>query len=113
MLYIDIIHGYNSKVFMKCAPRSEANTRQIAVTVPLSRKRQDLLMNAATAGSRFHATGGEYLNSDDYFISQERKQRSTKIEKLKTKKQDFEDKVHVMKRNKCIKMAICQRGGHL
>ena len=88
-----LMHGYDSKVFKKCAPRSEAMTRQIAVTVPLSRERQDLLMNAATAGSRFYATGGEYLNSDDYFISQERKQRSTKIKELKTKKQDFEDKV--------------------
>ena len=88
-----IMHGYDAGVFKKKAPRSEASTRQTAVTSPLSRERQDLLMDATTAGSRFHATGGEYLNSDDYFISQERKQRHTKIEELKTRKQDYQEKL--------------------
>ena len=87
------MHGYNSKVFKRSAPRSEANTRNIAFTVPLSRERQDLLMDAATAVSRFHVNGGKYLSSDDYVISQDRKQRHIKINELKTKKQDYEDKI--------------------
>jgi len=48
-------------------------------------------MNAVSAGSSFHETGVEYLNSDDYFIAQERKERSTKYEIIKAKKDKYED----------------------
>ena len=53
-------------------------------------ERQDLLMNASSAEIRFHATGGEFLNSDDYFISQERKQRHLRLQDVSNKK-----KVHI------------------
>ena len=42
------------------------------MTAPHSHERQDLLANASIIGSHFHATGGEFLNSDDFFIAEER-----------------------------------------
>lgn len=42
------------------------------VTELYSKERQDELLRASTAGKHFHATRGYILNSDDYFIGQER-----------------------------------------
>jgi len=39
-------------------------------------------MNASTAGKQFHTTGGNVINSDDYFISQERRIRLIKMKKM-------------------------------
>ena len=55
----------------------------IGVTAPQSRARQDLLAKASTAGSRFYASGGEMLNSDDFFIAHERKERSEEAQRMK------------------------------
>jgi hypothetical protein len=45
---------------------------KLAVTEPYSRERQDALTVSSSAGKHFHATGGEMLNTDDFFISQQR-----------------------------------------
>ena len=79
-------------IFRKCVPRLELSTMKTVATAPLSGERQDLLMDAVSDGFHFHATGGEHLESDDYFISQERKQRRIKYDVLKDKKQEHEDK---------------------
>jgi hypothetical protein len=81
-------HGCNTEPFRKDAPR--AKIAAVAVTVPHTKERQDLLMAAATAGRRFHATGGEQLNSDDWFIGQERKNRILESNKLEVCKQEWE-----------------------
>ena len=65
---LPFLHGLNGSVSWKTAPRLDQSKMKTAVTVPLSRERQYLLMNVVSAGSRFYATGGQYLNSDDYFI---------------------------------------------
>ena len=70
------LHGLNGKALCERAPRHLQSLSKTKVTVPQSRERQDLLINAATAGSRFQETGGEFLNSGDYFIVQERKKRN-------------------------------------
>jgi len=57
------IHGLNGSVFWKKAPRLDQLKMNTVVMAPLSRERQDLLMNAVSTGSRFHATSGEHLNS--------------------------------------------------
>jgi len=49
-------------------------------------------MDAISVELCYHATGVEYLNSDDYFISQERKQRCIYYDALKDKKEEHEDK---------------------
>jgi len=85
------MHGLNGSVFWKKAPRLDQLKMNTAVTVPLSREQQDLLMNTVLERSRFYATGGEHLNSDDNFIAQERKERRTKYEILKEKKDKYED----------------------
>ena len=77
-------NGYNGDALLTHAPKVEMSLIRTAVPTPLSRDRQDLLAKAATAGSRFHATGGEFLNSDDFFIAEERKNR-TEVEALKDK----------------------------
>ena len=60
----------------------------IRVTAPQSRQRQDLLAKASTAGSRFYATGGEMLNSDDFFIAEERKARKEEAKRMSDKKEE-------------------------
>ena len=82
-------HGLNGKVLRRSAPRNLISASKTKVTAPQSRERQDLLMHATTAGSRFHATGGEFLNSDDFFISQERKKRQSKVNELEQLKKNW------------------------
>ena len=72
------------------APRLDKSKINVAVTAPRSRVRQDLLAKATTVGSRFYATGGEMLNSDDFFIAQERKQCRAQVNELETKKEKFD-----------------------
>ena len=57
------------------------------MTAPHSSERKDLLAKASTVGSCFHATGGEFLNSDELFIAEERKKRNGELKILKTKKE--------------------------
>jgi len=64
------------------------------VTASQSHGRQDIVAKTATAGSRFYTTGGEMLNSDDYFIAEERKQRSIKVNELKIKKEKLKNRTH-------------------
>ena len=85
-------NGYNGDVLKIEAPTVDLSITKTAVTEPQSRERQDLLAKAATAGSRFHATGGEFLNSDDFFIAQERKTRTLKVKNLKAKKEEVDGK---------------------
>jgi len=78
--------------FRKRAPRLKLPATKTAVKTPLSHTCQDLLMDAISVELCYHATGVEYLNSDDYFISQERKQRCIYYDALKDKKEEHEDK---------------------
>ena len=82
-------HGFNGSALQISAPRRDKSKTSISVTAPHSRERQDLLTKASTAGRRFYATGGEMLNSDDFFIAEERKERTDLIKQLKTKKSDW------------------------
>ena len=61
------------------------------VTAPPSRERQDLIAKASTADSRFHATGGEFPNSDDFFIAEQSKQHNGELNILNTKKEQHEN----------------------
>ena len=85
------LHGLDGILFKICAPRLDKAKTNVGVTVPQSRARQDLLAKAATVCSRFYANGGEMINPDDYFIAEERKQRSIKVNELKIKKEEFEE----------------------
>ena len=86
-----IANGYGGKEFEKCAPRQHRSQKNIAVTAPLSRERQDVLAKASTASARFVATGGEPLNLDDWFIATERMSRVVTVKDLETKKTQFEE----------------------
>ena len=55
-------NGYNGSAFKKLAPRLDLCKIKTCVNDPYSRERQDLLAKASTAGRRFHATGGDFLN---------------------------------------------------
>ena len=58
------------------------------VTDPHEREGQYLLANASTIGNRFHATGDKFLNWDNFFITEERKQHNIELKILKTKKEE-------------------------
>ena len=70
------LNSYNRIALNKLAPRLDLCKIKTFVMAPHSRKRQQLLAKDSTVGIRFHATGGEFLNSDDLFVSEERKQRN-------------------------------------
>jgi hypothetical protein len=75
--------GCDGDQLRSSAPRVLAKA---AVTEPYSRERQDALEKASTAGKHFHTTGGEILNTDDYFISQERGEQQTQAGLLQKEK---------------------------
>ena len=64
------LNGYNGSALKKLAPRFDLCNIKTCVTAPNSRERQDLLAKYSTEGIRFHATGVEFLNSDDFFITE-------------------------------------------
>ena len=86
-----VANGYDGTVFSKCAPRQHRSQRNIAVTAPRSRERQDRLAKASTASGRFVTTGGEHLNSDDWFITTERTSRVAMVKDLEAKKKAYEE----------------------
>ena len=67
------LNGYNGSSLKKLAPILDLCKINTCVTVPHSRERQYLLAKASTSGIHFHTTGGEFLNSDNFFITEERK----------------------------------------
>lgn len=68
--------------------RLDAPTRQqfVAVTEPHSLHRLHALKEVKTAGQMFFATGGEHLNSDDFFQANELSRRDAKLKELTKKK---------------------------
>ena len=59
-------NSYNGSALNKLAPRLDLCKNNTCVTAHHSRKRQYLISKASTAGSRFRATDGKFLNSDDF-----------------------------------------------
>ena len=57
------------------------------VTRPQSAARIQAIASAKAAGQMFHATGGEHLNSDDYFKSRALIERTSTIKQIETDKQ--------------------------
>ena len=60
----------------------------IAVSLPHTRERQDLLSKCSTAGSRFRATHGDSLNCDDFFTSEQQELHRARIVILTTEKEN-------------------------
>ena len=58
----------------------------VAVTTQNIRERQDLVMKASTAGKHFVATGGDHINSDEFFISHARADQTDTICKREKEK---------------------------
>ena len=63
------LYGLDENVFKICAPKIDKSKTKVGVTVLQSRARQDFISKAAVSGSRFYTTGGEMINSDDFFIA--------------------------------------------
>jgi hypothetical protein len=79
----------NGDVFRRTAPIAPGK-KGYTVTEPYSRERQDALMNIAKAGPHFHATGGAALNTDDFFLARERKDRLAAADTLVAKKEAWQ-----------------------
>ena len=67
------LNAYNKIALKKLASRLDLCKMKTCETDPHSHERQDLLAKASTIGSCFHAAGGEFLKSNDFFIAEERK----------------------------------------
>ena len=89
------LNGYNGSSLKKLAPRLDPCKIKTCVTAPHSCERKHLLAKATTEGSRFHATGIKFLNSDDFFIVEDRNQSNGGMKILKTKKEQHKtQKIH-------------------
>ena len=75
----------NGNALHNSAPGCDTTKRKTVVSVAHSRVRQDRLMNTSTVGGRCQATGGGFLNSDEFLISQERKRRKQQVGELEKK----------------------------
>lgn len=75
--------GYDGKHLRKDAPK---RTTYVAVTVPQSKQRIQAIKRAKTAGQMFFATGGQHLNSDEFFRATELKERAAAIKAMEEKK---------------------------
>merc|ERR1712238_269926 len=80
-------YGHDGNQFLKKAPRLDPKQSAIAVSLPHTRERQDLLAKCSTAGSRWHVTHGDALNCDDFFISKQRELDRARIVVLTTEKE--------------------------
>ena len=67
------MNGYNVSALKKLASRLDLCKIKTFLTFLHPREKQDPLAKASIAGSRFHATNGKFLNSDDFFVAEERK----------------------------------------
>ena len=56
------------------------------MTARHSRERQDLEMNASNARKHFLATGGDHINSDEFFIAHARSEKTDTIRKREKEK---------------------------
>ena len=68
--------------------------KTFVVTRPQTKERLDAIIEAKGAGGMFHATGGEHLNSDDYFKSRTLIKRRIQIADMEKLKKEIEDQVH-------------------
>jgi len=72
------VSGFFADPLRKNAPRSRKKLP--AVTVPKSKERIMAMKNAKRAGQMFCATGGQHLNSDEFFQARE---HASRLEKAK------------------------------
>lgn len=84
--------GFDGLQFRINAP-NVVKQKTLAVTRPQTKERLEAIVEAKSAGGIFHATGGEHLNSDDYFKSRALIKRRKEIEEFEKKKKEIEDQV--------------------
>ena len=61
-------YEHDGNQFLKKAPRLDPKQSAIAVSLPHTRERQDLLAKCSTAGSRWRATHGDSLLITTIFL---------------------------------------------
>ena len=71
-------------------------TSNYAVTAPMSWEWQDALEKARTESTKLFASGGGVVNTDDYFMSQECREKNEKIKVLAKRKKEYKNYVVVM-----------------
>ena len=90
----------NSKGFDRYQLKLDAprvlRQKTLLVTRPQTKERLDALIEAKGAGGMFHATGGQHLNSDDYFKSRTLIKRRIEIVDMEKMKKEIEDQVRVV-----------------
>jgi len=77
--------GFMGSALRKMAPRLRKTPP--AVTVPQSRERIIAIKNAKAAGQMFFATGGQHLNSDEFFQAREHAKRLDEAKSFQDQKE--------------------------
>ena len=68
--------------------------KDLVVTRPHALERIQAIVDAKGAGEIFHGTGGEHLNSDDYFKSRALIKRSICIKELEKGKEEIVERLN-------------------
>ena len=79
-------NGFLGEALKKAAPR--IRKKQPAITVPQSKARIVAIKDAKAAGQMFFATGGQHLNSDEFFQAREHAKRLQEAKKLEEEKKN-------------------------
>jgi len=79
-------NGFMGDALKKAAPRMRK--KPPAVTVPQTQERTLAIKNAKAAGQMFFATGGQHLNSDEFFQAREYAVRLDEAKKIKEVKEN-------------------------
>jgi hypothetical protein len=83
--------GYDGEALKLNAPRAQVKP---PLTAPHSKERIEAIMKAkGTAGSLFHATGGEHINTEEFFQAAELKTRRERLKKLEGEKATRNEKI--------------------
>jgi hypothetical protein len=83
--YCDILsaNGFDGSKLRMDAP---TRATYVAVTEPLSKERVKAIQDAKTSGQLFFATGGQHLNSNEFFQARAMTEREAKTKELEAKK---------------------------
>jgi len=80
-------NGYYGGSLRKEAPKMKKKLP--AVTLPQTKERIKAIRNAKASGQLFHATGGQHLNSDDFFQARALIEREESVSKFEKKKKNM------------------------
>ena len=98
-------HGYNGLTLRKDAPKMRKAAP--AITLPQTAARVRMIKKAKTAGQMFYATGGNHLNSDEFFQARALVEREEAVVRLEKEKKT---RLHLLKEHQKARELLATKG---